>query len=705
MATDWLKRRPRAVHMTIRDVDCRHFDVPQFIADMKRCHVSFFSFFAGGYVTTYPTALKYQRMSPYLEGRDLAGEVFEEAHRHGLKALPMIDLSVLPREAVEDHPEWCVAGPDGTPVSSNHGLHRACSLAGYVRDYSREFVREMVERYPADGIKFGGGSFGFGRDVCYCPTCRQRYRQETGRELPAGAEWGDSEWHIYYEWRTDKIVETVAHLNRMVKAFDPKLPVTGNSVAFGDPGWTLNASFDLERIAAEEDAAQVEVQTRLWPSRETVHWQYERWPAETAAYMDSVNDRPFWIVASYFIAWPWRRSAAPYHEQKAYLALGAAHGGGLMVNLSGGPPAVHEDRRGFQAVEEVYGFVERHGEYLDNDDSAAELALVYSRPTLLQQGHKGGGRYVEEIRGFEQALFEAHIPFDIISSRMLADGRVERYRLLVLPETACLSDAEAQALRRFVGRGGSLVASYETGLFDGEGRGRKDFALGDVFGLSHAASQDVEEPGVPTPQQSYMTKSLPHPLTDGLDAELTPAHGRYCRVNVAQGEVLLELSAAFRVFPEGLSYPTDGPRAHPMLVVHQHPSNGRTAYFAGHIGQTYYRCRIPDHGALIARAVEWAVDDDLPLRVVAPSSVHCSLRRKADAWMVHCVNLTGGNRFRRETVPVHGVRIGVRKDDNREPSAFLLDAGKRLSVSEWDGYWWVTVPRIEHWDVVLFRRH
>ena len=93
---NWLARRNRGIHMTIRDVDCGGFDVPALIQTFVEWKVTFITFFAAGYVTTYPTALPLQRVSPWLDGRDLAGEIIDEAHRHGIKAVPMIDLGQLP---------------------------------------------------------------------------------------------------------------------------------------------------------------------------------------------------------------------------------------------------------------------------------------------------------------------------------------------------------------------------------------------------------------------------------------------------------------------------------------------------------------------------------------------------------------------------------------------------------------------------------
>ena len=64
----------------------------------------------------------------------------------------------------------------------------------------------------------------------------------------------------------------------------------------------------------------------------------------------------------------------------------------------------------------------------------------------------------------EQALIQAHIPFGLIFDEHLAD--LAKYRVLVLPETECLSDAQLDSIRKFVAEGGGLVATGTAGLYD-----------------------------------------------------------------------------------------------------------------------------------------------------------------------------------------------------------------------------------------------
>lgn len=708
---DWLNRRNRGIHMTIRDVDCADFDVEAMARTFAEWRVTFFSFFAAGYVTTYPTRLPLQRISPWLGGRDLTGDLIEAAHRHGIKAIPMIDLGQLPEAAYAAHPEWAAADAQGRPVPAADGaLYRACPLGGYIRAYSREMVAELAERYPLDGVKFGGGSYGFGATVCHCPACQERYPRDTGRPLPTTEDWADPAWQQYHRWKGERTAETVRHLVEIVRQEAPGAPVVGNAVCFGDPSWTLRSSLDIEELASIQDISQVEVQTRFRydPARDAGAWQYLRWPTETARYMTAVSERPVWTVCSYFMAWPWRRSAVPAAEQTVYLAQMAANGASPMVNLSGGPPAVHEDSRGFEAIATVYGFMADHAP-LYEDRSAANIALVYSQETLERYGDQAAEQYVEEMRGYELTLDEAHIPYDIISCRVLTDEVLARYRALVVPGASVLSEEAAEALRTYVASGGALVADYDCGLYTPTGGRRADLPLSDVLGVTLLG---VTLPSVTQPTagaarellQAYMRRVAEHPIVaSARDIGLLPLPGRFLPVASAPGTAVpLRRAAPFRVFPEGWAYTTDADPGEPLAVAHQ-GTGGRTVYFANQMGRAFKMVHAPALGDLIADAVRWAVGDALPLQAVAPATLQLSLRRTNVGLTVHCVNLTGGERYMREIIPLHGCRIAVRQTKRETiTGARQISTGAALPI-ERDGNWlWVTVPQLGAYDVILF---
>ena len=64
-------------------------------------------------------------------------------------------------------------------------------------------------------------------------------------------------------------------------------------------------------------------------------------------------------------------------------------------------------------------------------------------------------------------------------------------RVLILPRTRALSDSEAEAIRAWVARGGTLIADYLPGVFDEHGKGRRRGALDDVFGVERDPGKGV----------------------------------------------------------------------------------------------------------------------------------------------------------------------------------------------------------------------
>lgn len=706
MDNSWLKRRLCGIHMTIRDVDCENFDAEQMARDFHELGIDFFSFFAGGYITTYPSALEDSRISPYLGDRDVTGEIVEAAHRWGIKAIAMADFSVLPPEIYRRHPEWAMVDRDGNPYRTVSGMYTACVMGGYAGEYGSKMVREILERYDVDGMKFGGGSYGFSENICHCESCRKSYYEMYGEDIPDKIDWDDPHWRRYFKWRTIKTSERVRFLHEMVSAVRPDMPVMGNGTCFTDVHWTIGSALDMEAMADYQDMIQIEAQARCTVSPElTGTWQPQTFTGEEAAYLSNVTERPVWVVVSYFKAWPWRRSAIDYAEQKAFLAQIAANGASPMVNLSGGPPKVHEDKRGFRAPGEIWHFIRDHNEYFSFDRSAARTAIVYSPETMIWHMGDRAGEYVDAVRGYERALREHHIPFDIISTNVLRQGIPARYRALILTDCACLDGESVQALRQFVQRGGGLIATMETSLYDADGNRLEDFQLADLFHAHYAGETAHTWGEEPSGHQNYCRTDSQSPLLAGLeDCGLIPLAGQYCRIRPdGEAEIPLRMARPFIVFPEGLSYPTQEDPADPMAILSELPGGGRTVYFAWQPERLFQLAGFGDLSRLLSNAVEWASRGDTGLRCDAPDSVYATLRRQEGRANVHLVNLTGGERMLRQAVDVHDISVTVSKAVIGSVSrAFLLSTGEECRCSEHEDGFRAELPVLHDYDVLIF---
>ena len=105
-------------------------------------------------------------------------------------------------------------------------------LLGPAREYVKNIVRELAQNYDFDGYWLDGYGW-FGRTmICYCDTCRERYREDRGRELPPAVDKGDEGFRRYYHWRQTMNRRALHEIIATIRAVDPELTVTHNGSGF-----------------------------------------------------------------------------------------------------------------------------------------------------------------------------------------------------------------------------------------------------------------------------------------------------------------------------------------------------------------------------------------------------------------------------------------------------------------------------------------
>ncbi|MFO7973509.1 MAG: beta-galactosidase trimerization domain-containing protein, partial [Candidatus Hydrogenedentota bacterium] len=134
------------------------------------------------------------------------------------------------------------------------------------------------------------------------------------------------------------------------------------------------------------------------------------------------------------------------------------------------------------------------------------IAVLYSSPSLHHvalfqeripkarewEGQATAGDqflYMQEWEGLTLLLRDLGYNFNVVSWKMLEDGSFldMKYRVLVLPLTLRLSEAQAETIRKFVKRGGVIVADAFTGAFDGYARLSHGGMIADVLGVRLAS--------------------------------------------------------------------------------------------------------------------------------------------------------------------------------------------------------------------------
>lgn len=390
----------------------------------------------------------------------------------------------------------------------------------------------------------------------------------------------------------------------------------------------------------------------------------------------------------------WRHTGLPVNELRLWLAQVNAHGAYAWHAMTG-VPDTHYDRRDLPVHAEFNAFLKQHEEYFHSVTPVAPVALLWSRSTLERYGADyPEERYQHEFFGFCEALLGHGIPFTVIPEQFLTDDKLARYEVLVLPNTACLTDDAAEAIHRFVGRGAGLVATHETGLFDQEARLRDRSALDDVLGTEHTGHH------IGGQTASYSRIEQPdHPLFAGIgDTRLVPNDFGFCNVRPVGGtQVLLTLVPPFAppggvgAPPERASIPTDRTEV-PLAVC-----RGHVVYFSNEIGRLAWRYRLPDHARLIANAVRAVAPRPFPVELVeAPYGVQLSLFQQSspERLLCHLVNAVGAGTVRHDMVPIRNVRLRLPEGTRR---ARALACATELAVQ--DGI--ALLPALHTWEIIV----
>lgn len=87
-------------------------------------------------------------------------------------------------------------------------------------------------------------------------------------------------------------------------------------------------------------------------------------------------------------------------------------------------------------------------------------------------------------RGMGLAMLDARIAFDVNPSTEMSEEWLQSQKVVALCGASGVSDDDAAKLTEWVSQGGSLLATYDSGLYDGKGRQRTHGgALKEVLGV------------------------------------------------------------------------------------------------------------------------------------------------------------------------------------------------------------------------------
>ena len=702
-AVPWYRRACRWGQTNITEKDAIRYDISWWREYWKRTQVQGVIINAGGIFAYYPSKYPLHYRAEFLGERDLYGELAKAAHEDGLFVFARMDSNRAAEPFYRAHPDWFARDAAGNPYRAAD-RYVTCVNSPYYDEYLPGILREIIERTHPEGITDNSWA-GLGRDsICYCANCERKFRARTGKPVPRRKDWDDPAYREWIKWNYERRLEIWDLNNRATQAAGgPDCIWSGmNSGSVSSQSRSFR---DLKEICKRAHIIMLDHQRRddaggFQQNSDTgllIHgllgWD-KLAPESMAQYQAGRTS--------------FRVSSKPAAEARMWMLAGIAGGIQPWWHHVG---AYHEDRRMYRTAEPVMRWHKANEAYLVNREPVASVGVVWSQDNTDFFGRDDAGDLVDQpYRGITQALVRARIPYIPVNADHLErDG--PKLALLILPNVGAMSDAQCAAVQRFVERGGSLMATGVSSLYNEWGDPRPDFALADLFCAHAGTKRSPERQWAAGSYHTYLRLAPElrarvwgpkagdeppaagerHPVLAGFDeTDILPFGGMLEPLRTDAGALVpLTFIPQFPVYPPETAWMRE-PKTNIAGLVLSTRGRSRIAYLPADIDRRFARENLPDHGNLLANLVRWACGDNIPLAVEGPGLIDCHLYRQPGRLVLHLLNLISAGTWRQpidELIPVGPFKVRVRlpKDVRGASVQFLVAAAKSAAAVK-DGW-------------------
>ena len=434
----------RSIQTNLNETDWIDMNAKQYASDLESFNANAVWLNTAGIVANYPTKLPFHFQNTNLKG-DSLGDVIEECHKKNIKVISRNDFSKVRRPIFEQYPEWAYRTIKGEIVDYYGDVH-VCFNSNYQQQYIFEILKELLSEYPLDAVFCN--AFGFRTSdysynyygICHCENCKRDFFNQYKIHLPAEEKLSSPAYGSYQKWKQTTIESFRSRFRKVLTDLKPEIAI-----------------IDL-------DYKRLEVNTEFG-KRPLPHWQYG--PAYAVKAFRGIEPCTVNISASTvdFIGYFYRHIAVTPELQELRLWQTLVNLGGIDWYLMGRIDK-HQDRSGFNGIKKVFKFAREHENTFKNFKNMAQTLLLADGYT----GEKDG-------RGWLRVLSENHILYDMAFAETLPKKELSRYKLIIVPNLAFLSDEVLEAIDSFANKGGTVIMTGETGLYNDFYEKRSSFGL------------------------------------------------------------------------------------------------------------------------------------------------------------------------------------------------------------------------------------
>ncbi|TVQ19363.1 MAG: hypothetical protein EA382_16525 [Spirochaetaceae bacterium] len=643
------------------------FDADAYAARLASIGVDAVAFFAKCHYGHAYYDTKVGTKHPRLD-YDMFAAVAKACATHDLGLIAYFSV-FLDTVAVEAHPDWELQATDSkVDAGFDSGNYRpVCVNSAYLEELFIPQAIEIATQYKVDEILLDTMT---GFKPCYCSACKASF----GRPIPHSSD--EPHWLEYVAWYRDSYDRFFERTADAIAAANPNVAVAFNWE------WGVRRPTDppahIARITADL------IPTGVVASEVTHYSAGTGFPHDymCGRFLDGLGD--------------WNNNT---RESILYTASATIANGASFYIIDRQLPDGSLEERGWEMARDVFSFVQQRHSVVVDTEHVAETALLHS------YNHQMGDRLQffpepvvrqQRMAPFEGAsrmfMFHARHYTAISVPTLLRD--VDRYQLVIVPETEFMEDETVERLAGFVESGGRLLITQSPG------------DAGVHEGLLELAGVRID---AFSPLEYTYFGELPEP---------NAASGRCALAKPVGGAVeIVRQIAPLRAGHKGAKFGHGRAPAHAYegyaAATERRVGKGTVIYCALPIFGEYWRRPNPH-----AQRLMWSLLDRIQpspiVKVSTGAQVEMTTMRKGDDLIVHLVNHSGrelliGNWYPvTEYMPVIrdiGVAIRLSGGASLPTMPMLEPSHEPLAATSRDGYAHVTVPELEFMQSIVVAGH
>jgi hypothetical protein len=417
------------------------FKPDEFVQTLKKAKVNSITTFARCHhgLLYYDSKKFPERIHPHLTNRNLLQEQIEACHQNDIR-MPIYITVQWDHYTAQEHPEWLVVDENGYPYSMGRnkllepGFYYFLCVNTAYRDFLKEQTLEVLEMFNVDGLFF---------DIvkpveCCCHHCRNQMKRQ-------GLDPTKKEDRKQFAQQT--IDEFQLDMTFFVRQHKQDCTIFYNNGHVGTahrPVKEAFTHFELESL----------------PSG---HWGYIHFPL-TMLYARQLGLDCLAHTGKFHTAWgdfhSFKNKAALEFECFRMLAFNSKCLIGDQLD-----PYGQLSEPVYDLIGSVYSQIERKEPWCSGVTAITEIGVLTTEEFVGADSRN----LPAEMVGITRMLLEGGHQFDIIDS--LCD--FSNYKVLVLPDKIPVDDLLGEKLTTYINNGGSVIASYQSGL----NLEKTDFAL------------------------------------------------------------------------------------------------------------------------------------------------------------------------------------------------------------------------------------